>query len=125
MESFAPMATSVSPPRRGRSVLPLAEMRAFRADPLTFLEDLHRAHGPVVELRVLGKPILFASEPAVVQHVLASNAKNYDKQTLQQRLRIVLGDGLLTSEGELWKRRRRQVAPAFHHERMPAYADIV
>jgi len=58
-----------------------------------------------------------------VSHVLVENNKNYGKQTRGYRnLRYVLGNGLLTSEGETWKRQRRIAQPAFHRQRIAGFA---
>ena len=69
---------------------------------------------PVIVTEWLGKPIIVISDPAAIRHVMVDNAKNYGMQPLRQRvLRPILRDGLLTAEGELWKRARRSLAPVF------------
>jgi cytochrome P450 len=66
------------------------------------------------------------SDPEHVQHVLVGNAANYTKQTRGYRtLRLVLGDGLVTSEGEHWRRQRRIAQPAFHKERINGFAAVM
>jgi cytochrome P450 len=62
----------------------------------------------------LGVPTIIVNDPAAIRHVMVDNAKNYAMQPLRQRvLRPILRDGLLTAEGELWKRTRRAIAPVF------------
>jgi cytochrome P450 len=62
------------------------------------------------------------SWPTGVNHVLAENNKNYGKQTRGfKNLRRVLGNGLLTAEGDFWKRQRRIAQPAFHRERIASF----
>jgi len=64
--------------------------------------------------------------PAGAQQVLAENNKNYGKQTRGfKNLRYVLGNGLLTSEGETWKRQRRIAQPGFHRQRIEGFAQTM
>lgn len=88
------------------------------------MQGLHRAvmdYGPFCRL-VLG-PYTFwvCHEPESMKHVLIDNAKNYTKSRNYDGLRLVLGQGLVTSESELWKKQRRLVAPAFTPQRVPTY----
>ena len=85
--------------------------------------DSFRDYGEVVRLRFGPMIAHLVSSPAGVAHVLAENNKNYGKQTRGYRnLRYVLGNGLLTSEGETWKRQRRIAQPAFHRQRIAGFA---
>jgi cytochrome P450 len=66
------------------------------------------------------------SHPDGIRHVLVDNARNYSKDTATYRkVRSLLGNGLLTSDGDAWLRRRRIIQPAFHHERMAVLAPLV
>ncbi|MGN6686963.1 MAG: cytochrome P450 [Actinomycetales bacterium] len=92
--------------------------RAFpriRRDPLGFLGDLAREHGPVVHLPIPGRPVLLVTGVDDTARVLQGNARNYTKATLQYTsLAAVTGNGLLVSDGDLWRQRRRFLQPAFH-----------
>src|SRR4051812_49140513 len=69
---------------------------------------------PWVRSEWMGVPIILLNDPAAIRHVMVENAGNYVMQPLRQRLlRPILRDGLLTAEGELWKRTRRSIAPVF------------
>jgi len=69
---------------------------------------------PVIRSEWLGVPSVIVSDPAGIRRVLVDNAKNYCMQPLRQRvLRPILRDGLLTAEGELWRRTRKSMAPIF------------
>ncbi|MEP7240284.1 MAG: cytochrome P450 [Devosia sp.] len=69
---------------------------------------------PVIRSEWLGTPTIIVSDPAAIRHVMVDNARNYAMQPLRQRvLRPILRDGLLTAEGELWRRARKSLAPVF------------
>ena len=68
----------------------------------------------VIRADWLGVPTIIVNDPAAIRHVLVENAANYAMQPLRQRvLRPILRDGLLTAEGELWRRTRKSLAPVF------------
>src|SRR5262249_35195172 len=99
-------------------------MREFNRDSLGFIERVHREFGDIVWSRFLYVPALFIYHPNDIEYVLATRAKNFRKSmTLRSNFfRRLVGNGLLTSEGEEWKRQRRLTSPAFHRERIANYA---
>jgi cytochrome P450 len=79
--------------------------------------------GPPGPMRVIAYGI---AHPDGVQHVLAGGASHYSKQDAAYvELRGLVGDGLLTSEGETWRRQKRMVQPLFTHRRVGGYADMM
>jgi cytochrome P450 len=95
----------------------LRAIRTIRSDSLGFLEQMARAYGPVVQFPIPSPPTYLVSDPEAVRRVLVTHAREYDKETIQYRsLSLVTGEGLLTTSGEVWRRQRRMVQPAFHHE---------
>ena len=79
--------------------------------------------GPLCYLRLLGKRIYFVNDAEYVKRILLDNVANYPKSvTYRNNLRPFLGDGLLISEGDFWKRQRRLAQPAFHLRRLKALA---
>ena len=62
------------------------------------------------------------NHPDAVKHVLQDNNQNYTKGPLIGRVKALLGEGLLTSEGDFWRRQRRLAQPAFHRERIAGFA---
>src|SRR6267378_3832649 len=102
-------------------------MREFNRDSLGFIERAQREYGDIVWMRFLYVPALFLYHPNEIENVVATNAKNFIKSmslrsNFFQRL---VGNGLLTSQGEEWKRQRRLTSPAFHRERIAGYADTM
>lgn len=63
------------------------------------------------------------NHPAHVEHVLQKNYRNYRKTPMLEKLRPVLGDGLFTSENELWEKQRGLIQPSFSRERVDALGD--
>ena len=98
----------------------------FAADSLATLLRAHREHGDTVSMRFAHMPIMVCANPADIQRVLVDNRANYTKNTYPyQVLRLLLGNGLVTSEGSFWLRQRRTVQPAFHRDRMLGFAGMI
>ena len=69
---------------------------------------------PWISLRGVGGPLVIANDPGLIRHVLVDNTRNYKLATVRQMiLRPILRDGLLTAEGDVWKRSRKAMAPVF------------
>ena len=99
----------------------LAQLRFIRQDPLGFLQRMRSAYGGVVQFPIPSPPSYLVSEPASVRRVLVDRARRYDKATVQYRsLSLVTGEGLLTTSGDVWRRQRRMVQPAFHRAGLEA-----
>jgi cytochrome P450 len=94
-------------------------------DPIRLMTEAARV-GDVAELRF--GPFLryyVLSGPVGIHHVLKANARNYVKSRNYAGVKFLLGQGLLTSEGEFWKRQRRLAQPAFHHARLAGFAETM
>ena len=117
----------LSPSRHPRADPPslregLRAWRDFRRDPLELLTRLSRQHGDVASFGVGRVSVVQLCHPDHVQRVLVDNARNYDKKTRGYRaLRVLLRDGLVTSEGAFWKKQRRIAQPAFHRQRIAGF----
>ncbi len=121
-------------PAKARAPLPpgpkghpiLGVMPEFNRDTLGFITRC-RDYGDVVRARFLYVTAYFLYHPNDIEYVVSTNAKNFVKamslrSNFFQRL---VGNGLLTSEGEVWKRQRRLAQPAFHRQRINAYGDVM
>jgi cytochrome P450 len=94
-------------------------------DPLGSLTAAHAKFGDAATFRLLHLRFVSLADPAAAQHVLVRNHRNYVKSPSYQGLRLVLGDGLVTSEGEHWRRQRKLAQPAFHRQRLAALVDTM
>jgi cytochrome P450 len=102
----------------------LRAVPAIRRDPLGYLEDVVRTHGDLVAFPMPRTPVLLVNTPDGARHVLQDNHRGYGKRTVQYAaLGLVTGEGLLTADGDTWRRRRRIAQPAFHHGRLHAVAE--
>lgn len=103
--------------------LPFARMiEVARKGMLQMLSDLAARHGDFVYLR-LGRPMCLVLDPDVIRRIVVTDAAKFTKSHILAGTKQTLGEGLLTSEGELNKRQRRMIAPAFHAQKVKAYAD--
>jgi cytochrome P450 len=102
-------------------------MRDFNRDQLNFIEHCRDEYGDVVWMRFLYVPAIFLYHPDDVEYVLVTNAKNFIKSTSLRSnfFQRLVGNGLLTSQGEEWKRQRRLSQPAFHRERVSSYGQVM
>ncbi|MGW5555894.1 cytochrome P450 [Micromonospora sp. NPDC003944] len=121
--------TTVSEPRRN---LPgparsagLSLLMAMGRDRLGMMASAASGYGDAVRLPVGPKNLYFFNHPEHAKHVLADNNANYRKGIGLVHAKRALGDGLLTSEGELWRKQRKVIQPAFHSRRLGHYAGIV
>jgi len=87
-----------------------------------FFADAARAFPGLAHLKVAGEHVYLVNRPDLVWALLVTNGRFTMKGRALQRAKDLLGDGLLTSEGELWRRQRRLVQPAFHRDRIRGYA---
>ena len=94
----------------------------FRADRLSFFTRCAREYGDVVPLRLPGWPILLFNRPDLIEQVLVTQARHFIKHFGLRMYKPALGNGLVTSEGDFWRRQRKLSAPAFQAGRLAGYA---
>ena len=104
----------------------LRDFRLISGDPLKFLDKAWRAYGDVVQFPIPKPPTYLVNDLEGVKRVLLANYRNYTKDTIQYRsLSAVTGEGLLTADGESWRRQRPLVQPAFHHTALESVSGTV
>lgn len=99
---------------------PFAALRALRRDPIGFLTEA-ASRGDVVHVRLPRTPLYVLNRPDLVRMVLVDRHHDVRKGPTMDAARRMLGDGLLTSHGEMHRQRRRLVQPIFHHRRIEGY----
>ncbi|MGE0643425.1 MAG: cytochrome P450 [Nitrospira sp.] len=104
----------------------LGHLSAFRKQPLEMLTTWWRQHGDALRFRLGRRTLYLFSHPDLAEEILVKQSDRFVKVYDPQRptgLALVLGNGLVTSSGEVWKRHRRIIQPIFHRSRMAAMAD--
>jgi cytochrome P450 len=97
----------------------------LQRDRLRFLVDVARAHGDLVQLRLGSTRVFVLSHPDYIKHVLVTENRNFKKGRGTQRAALLLRNGLLTSEGDLHRTRRRMAQPAFHRQQVTLSAESI
>lgn len=105
----------------------LPNVRAMRQHGfLKFVELLWQEHGDLFQLKLGSRKLIFAIHPDMVRQVTTANRQNYDKvRSYESTRRFLVGDGLITSTGELWRQQRHLLAPFYTPKGVQAYADIM
>jgi cytochrome P450 len=121
-----PFWRAVSGPRNGfaagpRYWTPFGMTAAFRPDPLGFYLAAFRTFGDVVGFHVGPFRSMLVAHPDHIKHILQDNNHNYEKGFVIAKLKVLIGDGLFTSEGDFWRRQRRLAQPAFHRQRLAGF----
>jgi cytochrome P450 len=95
-----------------------------RNNPILLFEHL-KHYGRAAHYRMLWHHVVLLNDPADIREVLVDKAHLFIKERTQKRMKILLGEGLITADGETHKRHRRIAAPAFHRQRIQAYAATI
>jgi cytochrome P450 len=108
-----------------RRAFPLSGLFAYRRGPLPFFQNLAQQYGDISYFRLGPQEAFFLNHPDYIKAVLVTNQHQLHKGLALQRAKRLLGEGLLTSEGEFHRRQRRLAQPAFHRARIASYAAIM
>ncbi len=112
---------SLRPP--GPRGLPLiGSARSFSRDPLAFLTSIAGRYGDIVNFRLGRMDVYFLRHPDLIREVLITQRASFTMSPLRAKLNTVVGEGLLTSRGDLHARQRRLIQPVFRKSRIEAYA---
>ena len=93
--------------------------------PILLFEYLLKTYGNIAQYNFIGTPIIFINDPRYIENVLIHDAHRYTKERTVRRMKILLGEGLITSDEPIHMRQRKIAAPAFHRQRIAAYGDQI
>jgi len=108
-----------------RSNNPLLGLLAYRRGRLDFLLSLAQRYGDICYFEMGSQKVYLLNHPDFIKEVLVDNSQNFIKGPALQRAKLLLGEGLLTAEGETHRSHRRLAQPAFHRSRIEAYAKVM
>jgi len=118
METATPVQKKSVPPYPKEKHWLFGSGYVLRENAHAVLPGLIEKYGDIFSLSLPLTRIVIAAKPEYAQYVLVENNKNYRKSLAYDMLRLLLGNGLLTSEGDFWRKQRRLIQPAFHKQKL-------
>src|SRR5580698_8221228 len=129
---MAGIATAPKLPPSVKGPWPTGSLTLFAKDPVEFFMKYSPQYEGIYEVTSLFfrvatdfKRMMVITDPDYVKHILQDNNRNYRKSFSNEPLKLLLGKGLVTSEGDFWRKQRRLIQPAFHRERLAGFAKIM
>jgi cytochrome P450 len=117
-------AVSKRPP--GPKRLPLiGSLPALSRDPLAFMLELGRSYGDIAYTTIGRTALYMINDPLLIEEVLMGRHRECTKDLGARELMALVGNGLLTSEGDFWKRQRKLASPPLAPKRIAGYADTM
>jgi len=116
-KTYQPMASGALPV--------IGHYFSFRKSPFLFFQKHTSEQKDLFWFDLFGRKFLVLNHPDAIKHVLINKAKNYTRKPNYQFLEELLGEGLLTTEGEIWKQKRRLAQPFFNKEQMDGLFGII
>jgi cytochrome P450 len=120
-----PMLTARRLPPGPKGRLLSGSLFDFVACRLDFLTDCARKYGDVSSFRLGYRRCFLVNHPDLIEQVLVTDARHFIKHFGARMYKPVLGNGLVTSEGDFWLRQRRLAQPAFSHRRLAGYGPLM
>ena len=127
------MTSSIEPPPAQpllrapgpRSRFPGELFFRLNMDRLGFMRQVARDYGDLARIDVVRTSLFLATHPDLVKDILVTNNKLFGRGRGHLRMKLLLGDSLLTTDGDVHRRQRRLVQPAFHRQRVESYGDTM
>src|SRR5579859_7067429 len=113
------------PPGFERNLLWFAFRRFRPANPILLFQHLAEEYGDIAHYKIGWHHIVFLNHPDYIREVLVVQNDNFIKERTVQRTKMLLGEGMITSEGTQHRAQRMAARPAFHRQRIPQYAEVM
>jgi cytochrome P450 len=118
-------SSSIEYPPGPHSILPNKLLREFIHNPVKTLMDIAYRYGDIAHFKFGRQHVYLLNNPNYIEDILIRNYKNFIKSKGLQVSKRLLGEGLVTSEGEYHDRQRRIIQPAFHPNLIKKYGDVM
>jgi len=115
----------IEPPGPKHKLLGANAYFSFLTDGLSYLRKLHKEFGDIVMLKASGHRIYLIADLKYIDHILVRDSESFTKGAGFQRSKIILGNGILTSDGPFHHSQRKMINPAFHRSRFKQYFNVV
>ncbi len=119
------MSTTFTPPTGPKGTWIKGNLGQFVDTRLGFLEESFQRYGDVFKIRLGPKPILVMSHPDLIEEVLVTKNRSFIKHFALKQTKSTLGQGLLTSESDFWRRQRKLAQPAFNRDQIARHASMM
>src|SRR6476469_7913523 len=116
METLVQYALKTPPRIKGQFLV--GNTFEFLKDPLQFMVNAMHLYPAIVHVNIAGREVYMPFRQEDIKYVLQENNRNYTKSEAYDVIRIFLGNGLVTSEGDFWRRQRKLAQPAFYKQRL-------
>jgi len=113
------------PPGFQRNVLWYAFRKMRPANPIFLFQHLNQTYGDIAHYKLAHNHIVFLNHPDFIREVLVVQNDNFIKERTVRRTKMLLGEGMITSEGSAHRAQRLAAQPAFHRQRIGEYAAIM
>ena len=113
------------PPGLQGNLLWFALRKLRPANPIVLFQQLARDYGDIAHYRIGWHHIVFLNHPDYIREVLVVQNDNFIKERTVRRSKMLLGEGMITSEGVQHRTQRQVAQPAFHRQRIPEYANTI
>lgn len=88
----------------------------MQRSPMEYLQEMDKNYPGIANWKLLHLNVVHITDPKLIRVILQTNQKQYVKNTAYKHLKLILGNGLVTSEGDLWRRQRKLIQPSFHKQ---------
>ena len=103
---------------------PIKNFLQYRKAPISFFQGVVDSYGPIAEINFFGKRVLLVSGPKEVEHVLGKAASRYQKGRTTQKLKAVMGKGLITNDGQEWRKQNQLIRKSFSVKKIQALVPL-